>query len=436
MSNMLKCQFKKIRPCLGRSGNSYISEDDATQNTNNIVSSPEQPRKRTNILWLLFLYPFPFTQYRRKDDNMWLEKNKNGTFKAIERYVDPLTGESHRATVTMLKDTARQRKEAQAALARKIAQKQAQKVTPQKITLEDLISEHRIYQAENVRPSTQRRDFYNGNTFMDIFGKNTLVNKMSARSIRKALQASGREPSTCNELIGRFKTLLRWGYNNDFIDDISYLSKIKPFRVEQTHREKIEDKYLESYEAVRLLAAMDVTYWKDLTTFLIKSGLRPGEALDLSYTDIDIENRYIHVTSTWDINNKLSGPPKSPASDRDVYIQDDFLPLCKKLKSQALTFYLTTRCDVVFQDNGKPLTYAAYRKYLGIYTERVVGRKLTPHAMRHTHTSLLAENRVPLDVIVRRLGHEDSEITKRIYLHVTKKMKERDNEAIRQIHVI
>lgn len=367
---------------------------------------------------------------------MWVEKNKNGTFKAIERYVDPLTGESHRATVTMIKDTARQRKEAQAALARKIAKKQAQKVTPQNITLEDLISEHRIYQAQNVRPSTQRRDFYNGNTFMEIFGKNTIVNKMTARSIRKALQASGREPSTCNELIDRFKTLLRWGYDNDLIDDISYLSKIKPFRVEQTHREKIEDKYLESDEAVRLLAAMDVTYWKDLTTFLIKSGLRPGEALDLSYTDIDIENRYIHVTSTWDINNKLSGPPKTPASDRDVYIQDDFLPLCKKLKSQALTFYLTTRCNLVFQDHGKPLTYAAYRKYLGIYTERVVGRKLTPHAMRHTHTSLLAENGVPLDVIVRRLGHEDSKITKRIYLHVTKKMKERDNESIRQIHVI
>ena len=367
---------------------------------------------------------------------MWVEKNKNGTFKAIERYIDPLTGESHRASVTMLKDTARQRKEAQAALARKIAQKQSQKVIPQNITLEDLITEHRIYQANNVRPSTRRRDYYNGNTFMEIFGKNTLVSKMTAGTIRKALQASGREPSTCNELIGRFKTLLRWGYDNDLIEDVSYLSKIKPFRVEQTHREKIEDKYLESEEAVRLLAAMDVPYWKDLTAFLIKSGLRPGEAFDLAYTDIDIENRYIHVTSTWDSNNKLSGPPKTPKSHRDVYIQDDFLPLCKKLKSQALIFYLTTRCNLVFQDHGKPLTYAAYRKYLGIYTERVVGRKLTPHAMRHTHTSLLAENGVSLDVIVRRLGHEDSKITKRIYLHVTKKMKERDNEAIRQIHVI
>lgn len=367
---------------------------------------------------------------------MWIEQNNNGTFKAVERYTDILTGKQKKVSITISKNTAKSRKEAQAALARKIAQKQTKKIAPKNLSLEDLITEHRLYQQNNVRPSTRRRDYYNGNTFMDIFGKDTLVSKMTASSIRKALMVSGRAPSTCNELIERFKTLLRWGYDNDLIDDISYLSKIKPFRVEQTHREKIEDKYLESEEATRLLAAMDVTYWKDLTAFLIKSGLRPGEALDLSYTDIDIENRYIHVTSTWDSNNKLSGPPKTSASDRDVYIQDDFLPLCKKLKSQALTFYLTSRCNLVFQDNGKRLTYAAYRKYLGNYTERVVGRRLTPHAMRHTHTSLLAENGVPLDVIVRRLGHEDSKITKRIYLHVTKKMKERDNEAIRQIHVI
>jgi integrase len=48
---------------------------------------------------------------------------------------------------------------------------------------------------------------------------------------------------------------------------------------------------------------------------------------------------------------------------------------------------------------------------------------LTPHSLRHTHTSLLAEAGVPLEAIKERLGHGDDEITERIYLHITNVMK-------------
>ena len=49
--------------------------------------------------------------------------------------------------------------------------------------------------------------------------------------------------------------------------------------------------------------------------------------------------------------------------------------------------------------------------------------ELTPHSLRHTHTSLLAEAGVALEQIMDRLGHSDDQITKNVYLHVTKEMK-------------
>lgn len=52
-----------------------------------------------------------------------------------------------------------------------------------------------------------------------------------------------------------------------------------------------------------------------------------------------------------------------------------------------------------------------------------LNRRLSPHSLRHTHTSLLAEAGVGLTEIMDRLGHEDDSITKRIYLHVTKTKK-------------
>ncbi|KJD43828.1 integrase [Paenibacillus terrae] len=45
---------------------------------------------------------------------------------------------------------------------------------------------------------------------------------------------------------------------------------------------------------------------------------------------------------------------------------------------------------------------------------------LTPHSLRHTHTSLLAEAEATLEQIMQRLGHANDEITRRIYLHITK----------------
>lgn len=60
---------------------------------------------------------------------------------------------------------------------------------------------------------------------------------------------------------------------------------------------------------------------------------------------------------------------------------------------------------------------------------------ITVHALRHTHASLLLEKGVSIDTISRRLGHKNSKITREIYLHVTEKLKEKDNSQIAAINI-
>lgn len=43
-------------------------------------------------------------------------------------------------------------------------------------------------------------------------------------------------PGTINERITRFKALIRWGYDNDYISDINYLKKIKPLPDKEARR--------------------------------------------------------------------------------------------------------------------------------------------------------------------------------------------------------
>ncbi len=58
---------------------------------------------------------------------------------------------------------------------------------------------------------------------------------------------------------------------------------------------------------------------------------------------------------------------------------------------------------------------------------------LTPHSLRHTHTSLLAEARVSLEQIMDRLGHTDDQITKNVYLHVTEEMKKEASQKFSEL---
>ena len=58
---------------------------------------------------------------------------------------------------------------------------------------------------------------------------------------------------------------------------------------------------------------------------------------------------------------------------------------------------------------------------------------LNPHSLPHTHTSLLAEAGVGLDVIMRRLCHKDDDTTQYVHMHVTKSMKKESSRKFSEL---
>lgn len=369
---------------------------------------------------------------------MWIEETRNGKYKAVERYTDYLTGKTKRVSVTMEKNTAQARKVAQITLQEKIQQTYKQN-KPEDITLKKLVDEYRRGQKNFVKASTYNRNYYVCNTILSILGERTIVSRMSAKYIRDKLIASGKDSGSLNELLIRIKALIRWGYHNDLIDNISFLDRIEPFK-DVSKREKIQDKYLESSELKSLLQVMTIDLWRGITHFLALTGLRIGELIALENQDIDLEERVIHITKTWDTNNQTTTTTKTLTSTRDVFIQDELLPVIKKLRRMMLEqkiMYGYEATPLFLSDTkGCHIKYDAYRKYLREKSIKAIGRAITPHTLRHTHASLLLENGVPIDSISRRLGHEDSRITKEIYLHITEKLREKDNVAIKDIKII
>ena len=369
---------------------------------------------------------------------MWIEETKNGKFKFVERYTDYITGKQKKISITMDKNTPKNRKLAIEILNKKMQSKVT--VTNDKLNLATLIEKYLDYQHKTVKLSTYERNYNSMETIKKMFGSDILVERLSASYITDIFLSSGKNPTTLNELLKRFKAMIRWGYKNDYIDNINYLDKIDGFK-EPTKREKIKDKYLETDEVTKLLSAMEEEqqfHWYYLTQFLLLTGLRIGEAIALTNKDIHIKNRTIDVNKTFNPNTKLTTTPKTQCSVREVFIQDELLSCMFKINTyfNDIKAIKNTNNDYVFTGrNGLQVVYEAYSKYLRNVSKRVLKRKISVHCLRHTHASLLLAEGVHIETISRRLGHENSKVTKEIYLHVTKKLKNLDNERIQNINI-
>ena len=365
---------------------------------------------------------------------MWIEKLENGKFKAVERYEDPLTGKQKRVSVYMTKNTAQERKKAQEYLSQKIFALQNEN-KKSLFTLKEVIDAYRIDKKGSVKKSTYTRIYSVGNTFLRIFGEHTLVSVLTVKIVKDKFRATGKTNHTLNEYLIRFKQLIRWAYKNDMIDDISFIEKIDRFK-DEPRKASIADKYLEANELKILLNSMTTQRFRDLTEFLALTGMRPGEALALNIEDVDTKKRVIHITKTWDSNNFVMSTPKTYSSIRDVYIQDELLALCRRLRVESLKKKLYTDSNALFQHKGKRYSLSSYTQCLKRDSSKYLDHVITPHALRHTHVSLLAEQKIDFETISRRLGHEDSKITKEIYFHVTEGLKKRDSEQLKGVRIL
>ena len=362
---------------------------------------------------------------------MWIEASKT-KYRACTTYKDPLTGKRHKIGVTMDKNTPQARNKAKAALDELIAQKQSN--APDGIRLGELMDLYIRDQRATLKASTVTRNENTCRTFLKIFG-NCEVNNLTAGIVKQRFLVYTDNPTTINEYITRYKALMRWAYQNDFVRDISYLGKLTRLK-DKTKREKVADKFLESSECKILLEAMHNELWRDLTEFMLLSGLRIGEALALDEEDLDFTHREIHVTKTVDHVNGIITDTKTMTSTRDVYMQDALCTLSRSLVAsnrRKRTLLYLEHTPLFFGADGRRASYAAYIKYIKKVSEQVLGRKITSHTLRHTHASLLAEQEIPLEQITRRLGHADSRITKEIYIHITERRKKKENERLKNI---
>lgn len=184
---------------------------------------------------------------------------------------------------------------------------------------------------------------------------------------------------------------------------------------------------------------------------LFNTGVRIGEFTGLTFKDIDIINKVVHIdhqlqytTATgFYIENKA----KTDAGTRDIPMTDEvcecFKTILRQRKKQKIEPMIDGYTGFLYLNGkGRPMAGSSWahhmkyarQKYFNVYKRELPN--ITPHVCRHTFCSKMAKNGMSPKALQKIMGHSDISITLNVYTHLdfedTKNQMNRVRERMAQ----
>lgn len=149
-----------------------------------------------------------------------------------------------------------------------------------------------------------------------------------------------------------------------------------------------------------------------ITYLLFFTGIRIGEAIALTWKDIDFENNVLHVNKTKQrVNGRwILTEPKTKKSKRQITITSTLISMLMQWKKMK---YKPKNNDFIFITDKTVLA-----KHITKYSTAANVKKIRVHDIRHSHASLLIELGVNIIEVSERLGHEKVQTTIDTYIHL------------------
>jgi integrase len=389
-----------------------------------------------------------FQKYETKKGERWMFVIENG--------IDPQTGKRRRV---VRRGFLKQKDAKEAAMELEYQLGLRNLDTKGDITFKEMAEEWlSVYKATDVKISTirvRKHEIGHLNKYFARYKLKDITKKMYQNALIDLKEKENLSYRTISGIHGTARMIFKRAMEQDLImtdpTQYAFIPKDKK-TVEDIENTKIEDKYLEKHE---LKLFLDKAKEMDEETYtmlfvLAWTGLRAGELVALKWKDIDFDEKTINITKTYyNPNNNTKEfkllPPKTEGSIRKIIVEDEVLSVLKKhrirqkeLKLQVGKDYYDG--DFVFGRMNPP--YYGYPHFIKTVENRMeavlkklpsIKKHLTPHSLRHTHTSLLAEAGVELLQIMDRLGHVDDETTTQVYLHITKDRKKEASQKFGEL---
>ena len=179
----------------------------------------------------------------------------------------------------------------------------------------------------------------------------------------------------------------------------------------------------------------DIIY-KTFFVLLFRTGLRVGEALALTFKDIN--NNILHITKTLSKEHyngqKIITSPKSHASIRSIKIDDYLLKCLTELKEYYKKKFWSYNDNFNIFGGPKYISITTINRKKKYYCELCNLQNIRIHDFRHSHATLLLQNGISMIEVSRRLGHSDINMTIKTYAHCEKEYEKRVLETLNSLN--
>ena len=303
--------------------------------------------------------------------------------------------------------------------------------TGAKMTVCELYAKHNELKS-NVRESTQKNRKQLMKLLQDDKMGNMQIEKVKP-SDAKQWVIRMKEQGFAFQTINNHKRSLKAIFYTAIEDD---LTRKNPFNfntddvIENDTAEKIVLADIQADLLLRFLKN-DCTYQKHYhaVTVLLNTGLRISELCGLTVKDIDFENGYINVDHQliFDKGNYRTEKPKTDSGIRKIPMTE---PVSKALKDEinnrenVQPVIIDGYTDFVFLNKkGFPMYGAAYStdfsKMIDKYNKHHKKKlpKISPHILRHTYCTNMANKNMPPKALQYIMGHKDITTTLGYYAH-------------------
>lgn len=269
---------------------------------------------------------------------------------------------------------------------------------------QDIVASLLHSKRNRVRPTTLKRYTEYMTHFQSFmsqhFPAKTLCHEIKSIHIEECLQSfldNGGARKTANEELALLKQLFSYAKNNNHIL-VNPAANIRKFPEEQASTVTFFRK-----KEMDLILKNSLQPWRDIYEFLYRTGLRIGELVNLTWKNVDLENKQITIKSGDNWKPKTGNSEPSPLHKRAIEI-------LKNLPRSSNHDYVFTDQKGQKISDGQP--YKKLKRVLG-----QLGLEGNIHKLRHTFASHLVMKGEPLFSVSKLLRHKDIKTTQK-YAHL------------------
>jgi len=211
------------------------------------------------------------------------------------------------------------------------------------------------------------------------------------RAHTAARRKAGIKNGTIATELGHLRMVLRFAEKRRMIERAS--------TIERPAAPKRKERHFTREQCRALIAAATMPHIKLYVILALATGGRNGALLDLTWDRCDFTRTEIDLR-----NPAIDRPHKGRA----------LVPMNRSIRAALVEAQAAALSDYVIEWAGKQVTSVKRGLKSSARAAGIAG-PVSPHLLRHSAAVHMAEARIPLEEIAQYLGHDDVNVTRRVY---------------------